>query len=123
MDLLGDARELAKDIVQGDFSTTASVEFKGLIFDMKILATRRFIEIDQQGVDISATVIHLNFSEDVLKENGVVTRNEKSLVDLSGMLVTYKDSTRTLQKYIVTKTRASETFGLIVCILQRYGNN
>lgn len=123
MNLLDDAIKLAKQIAQSDFSVPVTVEFQGLTFDTHALATRRFVEYDQDGYEINATRIHIDFPEEALKENGVITRNSEGLVDLSGMLATYTDATNTSRKYIVTQTRVSETLGLIVCILQRHGDN
>jgi len=87
------------------------------------IASRHHIEFDQDGYPINSTNAHVLLSETALTDVGLTVRNSRDEVQLEGYIMEYTDGTGTLRKYKIVQTRPSETLGLIVCIMGRYGSN
>lgn len=87
------------------------------------IPTRHVLEFDAQGYPINSTNAHVLFSESALTDAGFTVRNADDVVALENFLVSYVDGTNVRRTYKIIQTKPSETLGLIVCIIGRYGTN
>lgn len=116
-----DARRIITD---GGFNVTITLTSPlSVDYTVQGVASRRHLEYDQEGYSINSTLIHATLVEAELIAQGIEVRNERGEVSLGKWLLTYTDATNTERTYSIIQTRPSETLGLIVCILQRYGVN
>ena len=89
----------------------------------KAITSRHHIEFDENGYPVNATNSHILLSENDLVSLGLTVRNSKGNVALEGWLVSWIDGTGANKTYKIVQTKPSETLGLIICIVGRYGTN
>jgi len=117
-----DARQI---VARGGFSVSITLLPLGALDPTitKGVASRHNIEFDENGYPINATNSHITLSENELTNLGLTTRNAKGNVNLDGWLATWTDGTGTARTFKIVQTKPSETLGLIICTLGRYGTN
>lgn len=90
-------------------------------FDIVGLSTKHHLSVDQESGTISSSMTaSVSFSEINANAAGLFIRDAKGEVNLKGYHVKTKDSTDTLQDYVVETWFPDEKVGLIVCILGYY---
>jgi len=104
------------DIQFSRYNDTDFVTIKGI-------TSRHNLQFDAEGYPINSTNAHVLVNEEELNEKGVTVRNDRDEVDLTGSIVRFMDGTRTDRDYKVIENQPSETLGLIVLIIARYGTN
>lgn len=117
-------RDARKIVTSGGFNV--SITLTPPVGDSVIvqgLASRHHIEFDSEGYPINTTNAHATFVESVLVESGLTVRNNRDEVDLSNYLMSYVDGTGKERTYKIIQVRPSETLGLIICVMGRYGTN
>lgn len=118
-------RDAKRFVTQGGFSTPLTLTIPNAEGDAIIngIASRHHIEFDQDGYPINSTNAHVLLSENALIEAGLTVRNSRGEVALEGWRVTWTDGTGTARTYKIVQTKPSETLGLIICTIGRYGSN
>lgn len=71
----------------------------------------------ESGRDVNVKHASIVVSEKFLKDAAYPVRNLKGIVNLKGHKVAVKDSTGTINTYIINEWFPDETVGVIVCIL------
>lgn len=85
------------------------------------LHKKHHLGIDQHlGTPVNTKTASVSFSEKFLIDVNYPVRNASGIVNLKGHLVAVKDSTGTIETYIIEQWFPDETIGLIVCILGTY---
>ena len=117
-----DARNI---VTKGGFSVPVTLSPPGDFEDVVIrgITSRHHIEFDQDGYPVNSTNAHVLLSETELITLGLVVRNSRGEVALEGYLAKWSDGTGTERTYKITHTKPSETLGLIICTVGRYGTN
>ncbi len=117
-----DARTI---VTKGGFSVDVTLAIPNVVEPVtcKAITSRHHIEFDENGYPINATNSHVLFSEIDLVSLGLTVRNAKGNVALEGWLVSWIDGTGANKTYKIVQTKPSETLGLIICIVGRYGTN
>ena len=87
------------------------------------VSSRHHIEFDQDGYPINSTNAHVLLSENALTALGLTIRNSRDEVALDGWIVKWTDGTGSQRSYKIVQTKPSETLGLIICTVGRYGTN
>ena len=89
------------------------------------LASKHWINYDENGVPIDTKNAHVCVSESEMLEKGLIVRNSNEEVYMIGYRISVRDSSNQLKEYVVTQQHPNETLGLIVLILGDYndGNN
>lgn len=118
-------RDARRFITNGGFNVSITLTPNNGGDDVVVqgVTSRHNIEFDQEGYPINSTNAHVVLVESVLTEAGITVRNGRDEVALEGFLMSYIDGTGTSRTYKIVETRPSETFGLIICIMGRYGTN
>jgi len=91
--------------------------------EVNAITSRHHLEFDGDGAPINGTNSHVLLSENDLVSKGLTVRNTKGVVALDGWLISWIDGTGTSRTYKIVQTKPSETLGLIVCTVGRYGSN
>jgi len=86
-----------------------------------VLHSKHRISVDGDGVPVNSKNSHISVSEQLLTALDYPVRDDNGEVNLSGHTVAIKDSTGTTMNYLISEWFPDETIGLIVCILQDYG--
>lgn len=117
-----DARQI---VTQGGFNVAITLTLPNVDEPIVVqgLASRHHIEFDENGYPINASNSHLLLSENDLTSLGLTVRNAKGNVALEGWLASWVDGTGTARTYKIVQTKPSETLGLIICTVGKYGTN
>jgi len=117
-----DARNI---VTKGGFNTSIVLTPVGDIDPITIqgVTSRHHIEFNQDGYPVNATNAHILLSENDLKANGLITRDTRGNVALDAWLASWVDGTGESRTYKIVQTKPSETLGLIICTVGRYGTN
>ena len=117
-----DARQI---VTKGGFNVAITLTLPNVVDPVVVqgLASRHHIEFDENGYPVNASNSHLLLSENDLISLGLTVRNAKGNVALEGWLASWVDGTGTARTYKIVQTKPSETLGLIICIVGKYGTN
>lgn len=117
-----DARQI---VTKGGFNVAITLTLPNVDDPVVVqgLASRHHIEFDENGYPINASNSHLLLSENDLTSLGLTVRNTKGNVALEGWLASWVDGTGTARNYKIIQTKPSETLGLIICTVGKYGTN
>lgn len=117
-----DARQI---VTKGGFNVAITLTLPNVVDPVVVqgLASRHHIEFDENGYPINASNSHLLLSENDLTSLGLTVRNAKGNVALEGWLASWVDGTGTARTYKIVQTKPSETLGLIICTVGKYGTN
>lgn len=117
-----DARQI---VTKGGFNVAITLTLPNVVDPVVVqgLASRHHIEFDENGYPINASNSHLLLSENDLTSLGLTVRNTKGNVALEGWLANWVDGTGTARNYKIIQTKPSETLGLIICTVGKYGTN
>lgn len=91
--------------------------------EVRGLTSRHHLEVDGDGYPVNSTNSHVTLSEPALVASGFTVRNSRSEVDLSNWVIKWTDGTGTERSYKIISAMPSETLGLIICTVARYGSN
>jgi hypothetical protein len=117
-------RDARKIVTAGGFNTAVTLTTPaGVETAAQGVCSRHHLEFDTDGYPVNSTNAHILFSETALTALGLTVRNAADEVDLNAWLATYVDGTGVSRTYKIVQTRPSETLGLIICIVGRYGTN
>lgn len=117
-------RDARRIVTGGGFNTPVTLtDPLGVEHATQGVCSRHHLEFDTDGYPVNSTNAHILFSETALVDLGLTVRNANDEVDLNAWLATYVDGTGTTRIYKIVQTRPSETLGLIICIVGRYGTN
>lgn len=118
-------RDAKKFVTQGGFAVPLTLTIPNAESDVVIngIASRHHVEFDQDGYPVNSTNAHILLSESALIDEGLTVRNSRGEIALEGWRVTWTDGTGTARTYKIVQTKPSETFGLIICTVGRYGSN
>ena len=90
---------------------------------VKGITSRHHITYDNEGYPLNSTNSHVTLVESSLTDAGITVRNSRDDVALENFLLRYTDGTGTERTYKIVQTKPSETLGLIICEVGRYGSN
>lgn len=117
-------RDAKRIVTSGGFNSSVTLTpTTGAGVVVQGVTSRHHIEFDQDGYPINSTNAHVLFSETDLVDKGFTVRNARGEVALDGWLATWTDGTGTARTYKIVQTKPSETLGLIICTVGRYGTN
>jgi len=118
-------RDARRIVTKGGFNVAITLTLPNVVDPVVVqgLASRHHIEFDENGYPINASNSHLLLSENDLTSLGLTVRNSKGNVALEGWLANWVDGTGTARTYKIVQTKPSETLGLIICIVGKYGTN
>lgn len=86
------------------------------------LASKHWINYDENGAPINSKNAHICISETDLTEKGFYVRNKNEEVNMLRYIVSVKDSSGGTKEYEVIEQHPNETMGLIVLILGDYNS-
>lgn len=89
---------------------------------IKGLHTKHHLSLETDGTLTNSKNAHVSFSEKFLTDSLYPVRNISGEVDLKNHRVDVKDSTGEIKKYLIQQWFPDETVGLIVCILEDFGD-
>ena len=92
---------------------TKSIETTGL-------ASKHWINYDDNGAPINTKNAHICVSESDLNDKEMYVRNTNEEVQMYGYRVSVRDNSNALKEYKVIEQHPNETLGLIVLILGDY---
>ena len=117
-------RDAKRIITAGGFNSPVTVTpVSGNSIIVQGVTSRHHIEFDQDGYPINGINAHVIFSETDLVDKGLTVRNSRGEVALDAWLAAWIDGTGTSRTYKIVQTKPSETLGLIICTVGRYGTN
>lgn len=117
-------RDAQRFVTSGGFNSTLLLTPpNGDEIAVQGIPSRHHIEFDQDGYPINSTNAHVLLSENSLTALGLTIRNSRDEVALDGWVVKWMDGTGRQRSYKIIQTKPSETLGLIICTIGRYGTN
>lgn len=96
---------------------------KTLTLELKGIHTKHSLSFDSVGQRVNSKNAHILINEADLIAVSYPYRNKTGNVHLLKHLITASDSTGVQKEYVITENYPSETFGMIVCILQDRSEN